>query len=234
MTRLIPPPQPPSGAPPSRTRALLAPTPGLALAIALAILASGFVAVVAVSHPPTPPPSTPPSAFAATRSHPVVIRQPIQQPRVETGRFDPLGHAITVSCGSCHATSSPRPDTRQASDLDEFHQGLKYQHGSLSCLSCHDATHYDQLRLADGSGVPFQEAMSLCAQCHGPQYRDNLHGSHGGMTGFWDLSRGPRQRNHCVDCHDPHAPQFPLVQPAFPLPADRGLKPTSTPAPHHG
>jgi nitrate reductase cytochrome c-type subunit len=63
----------------------------------------------------------------------------------------------------------------------------------------------------------------LCAQCHGPQARDFQHGAHGGMTGYWDLSKGPRRRNSCIDCHDPHAPKYPAVMPVFP-PAESGLK----------
>lgn len=165
--------------------------------------------------------------------HATHIRQPIVAPRVDTGRKDAHGASITVACGTCHATSQPRRETRSAVDLDEFHQGLQYAHGTLTCLSCHDATNYDQLRLADGRGLPFTEAMSLCAQCHGPQYRDYTHGSHGGMTGYWDLSRGPRERNHCVDCHDPHAPRYPEVRPAFPLPPDRGVATKKTSASAH-
>jgi formate-dependent nitrite reductase cytochrome c552 subunit len=69
-----------------------------------------------------------------------------------------------------------------------------------------------------------RDAMQLCAQCHGPQFRDYTHGSHGGMQGHWDLSRGPRLRNHCVDCHDPHTPQFQPSNPVLP-PADRLLPP---------
>ena len=56
--------------------------------------------------------------------------------------------------------------------------------------------------------------MRLCAQCHGPQFRDYGKGAHGGMEGHWDLSRGGRTRNHCVDCHDPHVPAIRQVQPA--------------------
>jgi formate-dependent nitrite reductase cytochrome c552 subunit len=67
------------------------------------------------------------------------------------------------------------------------------------------------------------EAMRLCAQCHGPQYRDYKRGSHGGMTGHWDLSRGERTRNNCVDCHDPHAPAYPGTTPVLP-PRDRYLR----------
>ena len=69
---------------------------------------------------------------------------------------------------------------------------------------------------------------SGCAQCHGPQYRDYRHGAHGGMRGHWDLSRGPRERNHCVACHDPHAPAFGQFEPV-PGPRDRF---TGAAAPH--
>ncbi len=241
MTRPTPPPNSPTpGSPPPPSPRRPSPsTPGPAT---VAVLASLFLAlavglalgVAAVSSPAPSPPqpdATPLPAPPQKTSHPVTIRQPLRTPRVDTGRLDPLGQPVTVSCSSCHATSAPRPDTRDARELDEFHQGLAFNHGSLSCLSCHNAANYDQLRLADGRGLDYADTMSLCAQCHGPQFRDYSRGSHGGMTGFWDLSRGPRQRNHCVDCHDPHAPQFPTVLPAFPLPRDRGFHP-SNPAPH--
>lgn len=164
--------------------------------------------------------------------HPVRIRQPVTTPRVETGLLDSHGQPVTASCASCHATSRPRPETHSAADLDEFHQGLKYAHGDQSCLVCHHAQDYDRLRLADGRSVEFADAMVLCAQCHGPQYRDYRNGSHGGMTGYWDLRRGPRERNHCIDCHDPHAPAYPVVRPAFAPAPDRGLPPNSVAASH--
>jgi predicted CXXCH cytochrome family protein len=74
--------------------------------------------------------------------------------------------------------------------------------------------------LADGSRVPVAESMRLCSQCHGPQARDYAAGAHVGMTGSWDLSRGPRQRHACTVCHDPHAPRYPALLPA-PGPQDR-------------
>lgn len=64
------------------------------------------------------------------------------------------------------------------------------------------------------------EAITLCSQCHGPQRTSFDRGVHGGMTGHWDLSRGPRERNNCVDCHDPHAPKFVGGAPVH-LPRDR-------------
>ncbi|MFG0316567.1 MAG: hypothetical protein ACF8XB_04785, partial [Planctomycetota bacterium JB042] len=127
-------------------------------------------------------------------------------------------------CSTCHATRPPDRTNARTEDLDEFHQGLVVRHGDGTCLACHDPTDYDRLRRADGRPVAFEDVMDLCGQCHGPQLRDWRHGAHGGMTGYWDLTRGPRTRNHCVDCHDPHAPAFPRMRPTF-KPIDRFLTP---------
>jgi hypothetical protein len=77
--------------------------------------------------------------------------------------------------------------------------------------------------------VEFADVMKLCAQCHGPQFRDYQHGAHGGMNGYWDLSRGGRSRNNCIDCHDPHAPAYVGAIPA-PRPRDRFLTPAGAAA----
>jgi formate-dependent nitrite reductase cytochrome c552 subunit len=143
-------------------------------------------------------------------------------PVVNTGSVDAAGRPVTISCGTCHTTNAPNPQARLGTDLTRFHQGLKSAHGNLACVACHNpAEGYGSLRLADGASLPYPEVMQLCAQCHGPQYRDYQHGSHGGMTGHWDLTRGGRLRNNCVDCHDPHAPKYPTVRPAD-GPRDRG------------
>ena len=102
------------------------------------------------------------------------------------------------------------------------HAGLAFAHGPLSCASCHVAGDQRALHAADGTRVDLRDAIVLCRQCHGPQTRDYDHGSHGGMTGHWDLSAGDRTRNHCLDCHDPHAPAFLPSRPVLP-PRDRGL-----------
>ncbi|HXG48895.1 MAG TPA: hypothetical protein VNO52_14830, partial [Methylomirabilota bacterium] len=152
--------------------------------------------------------------------HPVVIRRPAGTPKVATGLTNYHGQPAMASCSACHATTRPNIDTRAAAELDQFHQGLKYAHGNLTCLSCHNAKNYDTLRLADSRPVEFPDVMTLCSQCHGPQKRDYDLGLHGGMNGYWDLSRGGRTRNTCINCHDPHAPAFPLVMPVLP-PRDR-------------
>lgn len=154
--------------------------------------------------------------------HSVTIRKPSGPPRVGTGLMNVHGNEITVSCSTCHSTREPNHNNKTAADLDEFHSSLKFSHGSISCLSCHNSNNYDALKLADGTRIEFTEVMTLCAQCHGQQMRDFERGAHGGMTGYWDLSRGARSRNNCVDCHHAHSPQFPKMHPTF-KPKDRFL-----------
>jgi hypothetical protein len=158
----------------------------------------------------------------------VTIRKPAGPPRVDLGannalgEHDATGKPLIVACSTCHATRPANITIREPEELDEFHQGLVYAHGKVTCISCHNPNNYDTLHLADGSSVEYSEVMTLCAQCHGPKTRDYLHGAHGGMTGYWDLTRGPRMRLNCVDCHPAHTPRFPAMKPTF-KPRDRFL-----------
>lgn len=167
----------------------------------------------AVAQPPAPVPAL----------HAVRIRPGPATPKVLATLPQTGGVPAMVSCSTCHATRRPDLTNASAEALNEFHQGLKYQHGGQTCLSCHNAGNYDTLRRADGTALEYPNTIQLCAQCHGPQYRDYLNGSHGGMTGHWDLRAGERVRNTCTDCHDVHAPAYPRVQPVFP-PQDRGAR----------
>lgn len=151
---------------------------------------------------------------------PVIINQPQGTRTVATSVTNFHGQPVMVSCSSCHTTTKPNLENRHSQDLDEFHQGLQINHGNLSCLSCHNASDYETLRLADGRSLDFADSMTLCSQCHGPQRRDYDMGLHGGMNGHWDLTVGGRTRNTCVDCHDAHSPAFPAVLPVLP-PHDR-------------
>ena len=156
-------------------------------------------------------------------SFPVNIRRPDGPPRVYTGLNDIHGQPITVSCSTCHATREPNFGNKKVNDMDEFHTLLEFAHGEISCLSCHNSKDYDSLKLADNTRIEFADVMTLCAQCHGQQMREFEKGVHGGMTGYWDLERGPQNKNNCVDCHDPHLPKFPMMQPTF-KPHDRFLE----------
>jgi len=168
-----------------------------------------------------------PAKQPAPVKHPVLVSKPAGPPTIDTGQVDPAGQPIVANCTTCHTTKPPNPRLVSGSDLKDFHQGLTTNHGDRSCLSCHNPDDYNTLRLADGKPVTFTEVMTLCSQCHGPQYKDYLNGAHGGMTGYWDLTQGPRQRNNCIDCHDPHAPQYPKLMPVH-RPNDRFLRPTSS------
>ncbi len=155
--------------------------------------------------------------------HATAIDLPKGPPTVFIKNHPDTGAPITASCTTCHATRTPnRANT--AKDLDAFHQGLKFNHANLSCYSCHNDQDYQTLKLADTKTIPFQEVMTLCAQCHNSQATAYKHGAHGGMNGHWDLSRGPRYKNSCITCHDPHAPQYPTLRPKF-KPIDRFLDP---------
>lgn len=187
----------------------------------LAALLFGFLG--AACQRDKPQPFAPPSRQEANS---VTIHSPAKLTSIATGERDVNGRPVRVSCDTCHSLRDSGPLPQRAEDLDEFHSGLKFVHGTLTCGSCHQAGQHDILRLADGRSIPMQDAMTLCAQCHGSQYRDYTRGAHGGMTGHWDLSKGPRLRNHCVDCHDPHAPRYVGMQPVF-KPRDRIAPKTS-------
>ena len=196
------------------------------------IAAIAIVAVVAVTSLLRRPQTVPTGEIAATKSavaliplHPVVINRPTGPPRIATDRVDALGRPVTLSCASCHANRSSNLNTSAGTDLNEFHQSLHFAHGSMKCVSCHQPSDYNSLRLADGRSLAFSEVQTLCAQCHAPQAHDYEHGAHGGMNGYWDLTRGPRQRKGCIDCHDPHAPAFPSMVPTFKS-RDRFLAPS--------
>ena len=150
----------------------------------------------------------------------VNINRPAGPPVVHV--LDDAGVMQTLSCTVCHTLREPDVNNRSTADLDQFHQDISFVHGDLSCLACHNPDDYNTLRLADQRSIAFRDVMTLCAQCHGPQHRDYLKGAHGGMNGYWDLSRGPRTRNGCTDCHNPHSPSFPAMVPTF-KPSDRFL-----------
>jgi hypothetical protein len=154
------------------------------------------------------------STHASIPKYATTIIPLTKSPSVASDMVDYHGNPAYVRCDTCHIARPADSTVRESKQLDLFHQSLKMQHGNLACVSCHDARNgYSGLHLADGTPLEYTESIQLCAQCHGPQYRDYQKGSHGGMTGYWDLSRGPRERNQCRHCHDPHSPKHPLVQP---------------------
>lgn len=167
-------------------------------------------------------------APSASATGAVVIHEPAKLTSIETDKVDALGKPIRVACVTCHTARVGQKLPTSPDELRDFHQGLVFKHGDNTCASCHVLGAQDSLRLADGRLIPMREAMTLCGQCHGSQLRDYKKGAHGGMSGHWDLASGGRLRNHCVDCHDPHAPKFVPSTPVLP-PRDLKLGP---PIPH--
>lgn len=191
----------------------------LAVAACAVVIATAAIAAESVAAPAAAPPAKP-------APHAVVLRRHEAAPRVLSDAVDHAGKPATIACSTCHATRPPNPANRSGADLDLFHQGLQVVHGTNACISCHDPGNYDNLHLADGTKVAFADAMQLCSQCHGPQRRDWEHGAHGGMNGYWDLARGGRVRNTCIQCHDPHVPKYQGAIP-MPPPRDRFLTPSA-------
>ncbi len=159
--------------------------------------------------------------------HPVLIHTPTTLGVADTPVHDARGRPVGVACATCHGPEPSRSWAAQDDGPATFHGQVDLKHGTLTCNHCHDATDRTLLHLADGTPVQLTDAMTLCAQCHGVQHRDYQRGSHGGMNGYWDRRRGPRDRNHCVDCHYPHQPAYQQVMPVHP-PRDRYLKTGAT------
>lgn len=199
----------------------------------------------------TDPATVPPSAATSSQAEatfPVRVRIPAQLPGVETGFLDTKGRPVTVSCAVCHSIiDETRAAARLGKDsgnaniaevppetilelrsLTGFHKGMTLEHGNLTCFSCHDPDDYEGFRLADGRPVAPAQVIDLCSQCHGPQRASFDRGAHGGMTGYWDLRLGPRDRNTCTDCHRGHRPRTSQVLPV-PRSIDRFLEPPPRP-----
>lgn len=136
-------------------------------------------------------------------------------PGMITGRRDLKGRHLRVGCPTCHQQMvPPAPGGAEAPAPREFHRGVVLAHGGQTCRTCHQAPRFDTFRLSSGERLPYHRVMELCGQCHSGQYRDYQNGVHGGMAGHWDLDTGPRDRNHCLDCHNPHRPAIPRQRPA--------------------
>ena len=113
-------------------------------------------------------------------------------------------------CTQCHNKDMPANRTRRA--LTDMHGDIELKHDAEHrwCLDCHDADNRDQLHLASGEPVKFEESYQLCGQCHGEKYRDWRAGVHGRRVGQWN---GAKQYLLCVHCHSPHQPHFKAMAP---------------------
>jgi hypothetical protein len=139
---------------------------------------------------------------------------PYDQLGMSTALKELSGKPARVTCITCHASFEPRAGYEMARNIEGVHGGVTVEHGNLTCRSCHNPPRFQDFRMVDGSTVDYAHVMKLCAQCHGSIKRDYDNGAHGGMAGHWDLDSGPRNRNHCLHCHNAHHPAVPQMIPA--------------------
>jgi hypothetical protein len=175
----------------------------IALFVVLSLPAAGWYAAARGGAPQTPTAAAP--AEPAAPVEPAGQRLEVPPPPFTDGIFP---------CSMCHADI---PVNRTRRELTDMHTEIELRHDEEHrwCLDCHDATNRDQLHLASGEPVPFEESYRLCGQCHGEKYRDWRAGVHGRRSGDWN---GHKTYLLCAHCHNPHKPRF---QPIEPRPAPR-------------
>lgn len=153
-------------------------------------------------------PSGETGALPSMSSAPQAVETPEERLEVPPPPFS----AGIYPCSMCHSMMPVNTTRRQ---LTGFHTNIVLRHDEENrwCLDCHDAENRDQLHLASGAPVPFEESYRLCGQCHGEKYRDWRAGVHGRRSGDWN---GHKTYLLCAHCHNPHQPHF---QPLKPEPA---------------
>lgn len=120
-------------------------------------------------------------------------------------------------CSTCHIEPLEALQTttqENTSSTQQAHWDTKLNHAAesvMNCLTCHTADDMDNLHTLTGEAVDFDHSYQLCAQCHDQQYDDWEGGAHGKQIGGW---APPRVINNCVDCHNPHQPDWDTRWPA--------------------
>ncbi len=136
---------------------------------------------------------------------PVPIRRPLGDPPLA------MVNNFERTCMECHQLfKSKSPNTSGVN----HHENIIMNHGiNDRCINCHDYEDHNKLSLRGGITILYRDVVKLCGQCHGPTYRDWQKGMHGKTLGYWDPSKGKSRRLLCTQCHDPHAPAYPVFSP---------------------
>lgn len=121
-------------------------------------------------------------------------------------------------CTACHAQMEPNFTPRElvAGPTSPNHRFELNHSKRFWCLTCHDPVNRDRLRLINGTRVEFEESIQICAQCHAVVYADWQKHIHGKWVGQW---KEAEPQKICVDCHNPHDPDFEKLVPE-PAPKD--------------
>lgn len=193
-----------------------------------------------------PAPVSAPSATVLSQL-PVVPKPPAQQPPVglatdvhldktpprETKGLDLVKLGWTYNCMECHKLFPAK--WHYDRPMNE-HKDLKLDHGNNRfCLNCHHPKNRNAFVDYDGAEIAQADVVQLCAKCHGPTYRDWQAGVHGRQNGYWDAKKGDKTKLRCIQCHDPHAPNFQAMkpQPALVYPPRAAHQPKAAGAAQH-
>jgi hypothetical protein len=176
------------------------------------LTAWGFARHPVAPHVPTVTPAAVATPAAQPAAIPAQLKVEVPPPPFSDGVFP---------CSDCHDNKDLKPN-RTRRQLKDAHDDIVLKHDEEHrwCLDCHDADNRDQLHLASGQPVPFEESYQVCGQCHGEKYRDWRAGVHGRRVGYWN---GAKSYLLCVHCHSPHQPHFKALAPK-PAP-DRPTRP---------
>ncbi len=162
---------------------------------------------------------------------PVVARPPAVQPVVglptdthlnktpprATKGLDLVKAGWTYNCMECHKLLTARWHYDEQRPINE-HKDVKLDHGNNRfCLNCHHPKNRNAFVDYDGAEIAQADVVQLCAKCHGTTYRDWQAGVHGRQNGHWDAAKGEKTKLRCIQCHDPHSPQFKAMKPLAPL-----------------
>ena len=144
-----------------------------------------------------------------------------------TKGLDLVKETWTYDCMSCHKILESK--WKYDRKLYE-HEHIELDHGNNRfCLNCHHPKNRNAFVDYDGTEILEENVVLLCAKCHGPNYQDWKAGAHGRTNGFWDKTRGKQTKLRCIQCHDPHAPSFALIEsepaPTYPKRAAGSGKP---------
>jgi hypothetical protein len=120
----------------------------------------------------------------------------------------------TFPCSKCHTgyrIGEYQPQGVKQAEFETKHPGMVFRHMEevRECRTCHHPYRPDSLVGHDGTEIPFDQMQKVCGQCHGKIEYDWNRGLHGKQTGSW---QGAKSRWTCAQCHNPHAPKFPLME----------------------
>ncbi len=115
------------------------------------------------------------------------------------------GQIKSFACIECH--NKPL-DKLKSKDVKKAHWDINLAHANsntMNCTTCHNGNDMNNLNTLTGHKVDFNSSYKLCAQCHSSQFEDWKGGAHGKRIGGWVP---PRASFTCVNCHNPHSPNF--------------------------